>query len=209
MVELGAFYLLRMNAWLLLRLARVEMAQNPAVLPIQDLQKGIFSTGGRWMFHWMQILQFNEKRTLQQGTNFAFYGVLKYAISGAVFLIALFFLWPLGWIYAPLSIVGFYVAEVQLMFLFPLLIDRSPAPLRESMAMTRKIGTIKAVWVILPIGIFMLLGLFHWKKPFKHWYLGCLAVVIWYILERKARNKYIKKGDLKPFKTSNHPVIKK
>ncbi len=178
-----------MNAWLLLRLARAEMARNPAVLPVQDLQKGIFSTGGRWMFYWMQILQFDEKRTLQHGINFAFYGLFKYAISGAVFLITLFFLWPLGWMYAPLSIICFYAVEVQLMFLFPLLIDQSPAPLRESRTMTRSIGTIYTVLVILPIGVFMLLGLFHWKNPLKHWYLGCLAVVIWYILERKARNK--------------------
>jgi hypothetical protein len=178
-----------MNAWLLLRLARAEMARNPAVLSVQDLQKGIFSTGGTWMFHWMQMLQFDEKRTLQHAINFAFYGLFKYAISGAVFLIALFFLWPLGWMYASLPIVCFYIVEVQLMFLFPLLIDQSPAPLKESMAMTRKIGTINAVWVILPIGVFMLLGLFNWKNPLKHWYLGCLAVVIWYILERKARNK--------------------
>jgi hypothetical protein len=84
----------------------------------------------------------------------------------------------------PLSIVCFYIVEVQWMFLFPLLIDQSPAPLRESIAMTRNIGTINAVWVILPIGVFMLLGLFYWKNPLKHWYLGCLAVVIGYMVER-------------------------
>jgi hypothetical protein len=174
-----------MNAGQLLRLAQAEMARNPAVLPVQDLQKGIFSTGGEWMFYRMQMLQFDEKRTVQQLPNFAFYGLFKYALSGAAFLIALWFLWPLGWQYTPLSIICFYLVEVQWMFLFPLLIDQSPAPLRESIAMTRKIGTINAVLVILPIGVFMLLGLFHWKKPLKHWYWGCLAVVIWYNERRR------------------------
>ena len=173
-----------MNAGQLLRLARAEMARNPEVLSVQDLQKGVFSTGGKWMFHRMQMLQFDEKRIVQQLPNFAFYGLFKYALSGAAFLLALWLLWSLGWQYTPLSIVCFYIVEVQWMFLFPLLIDQSPAPLRESIAMTRNIRTINAVWVILPIGVFMLLGLFYWKNPLKHWYLGCLAVVIGYMVER-------------------------
>jgi hypothetical protein len=70
-----------MNAGQLLRLARAEMARNPEVLSVQDLQKGVFSTGGKWMFHRMQMLQFDEKRIVQQLPNFAFYGLFKYALS--------------------------------------------------------------------------------------------------------------------------------
>ncbi|MDX1943509.1 MAG: hypothetical protein SFU99_23280 [Saprospiraceae bacterium] len=142
----------------------------------------LFSIGARWMHERLCEMRGSDQE-FDEVINFTYYGVLKYSISIAGLVIALYYLIKVNIFLAPLAILFFYFLEVHFLFLFPLLIDKVKRPLLNSIRLAYKIGIIRAVFNVLPIAIFMLLGLFNYKKPLYNWYIGCLAILYWYHYE--------------------------
>jgi predicted MPP superfamily phosphohydrolase len=85
-----------------------------------------------------------------------------------------------------LGALAFYLVEVQFVFLFPLAIDGRLHPMRASIAMTRRMGTQRAVVTVIPIAFRMLSGGILGRGFLRSWVTGCLAVIIWYEAERTA-----------------------
>lgn len=115
-----------------------------------------------------------------QEVPFNRYGLLKYGFALAISTAAGVLLYGVCPLLALLATFVFYWAEVQLLFLFPLLIDRVPHPIRESFRLTRQIGVAHAMRRVMPIAFFMLSGLCHRRDPLQRWYIGCAAVLLWY-----------------------------
>lgn len=116
-------------------------------------------------------------------TSFFILGFVKYLLAslaagialGAVILIQLPVI--LGLIAAGLA---FYAVEVQFVFLFPIAIDGSATPWKKAYLMTRKIGTISAMQVVIPLAVVMLAGGLCGQGFVRCWCLGCLSIILWY-----------------------------
>ncbi len=158
---------------------------TPVVSGVVSLK--IFDLGARWMFDQLNenisysFAQFNNK------TNYFGYGVFKYGISFLLSIFSAFLFLKLNIFLLPISVIVFYIVEVHFLFLFPMIIDNFNKPVLRSIKATYKIGILKAITTVIPIGIYMVLGLFNIKNPFYNWYVGCLAIVIWY--QNEIRNR--------------------
>jgi hypothetical protein len=139
----------------------------------------VFPNGAAFMWSVLNKIR-NTDSNFDVTKAYSFYGFLKYAISLFAFLIAV--LWSLKTtiFLLPLSVFVFYTIEIHFLFLFPLLLDAVPNPICESIKMTYKIGFLKCLFTVLPIGVFMVIGLLNFKRPLYHWYIGCVSVLIWY-----------------------------
>ena len=144
----------------------------------------LFSFGAQWMYHRLRELQPDRMHPFDPKINYNLYGATKYAICLAGPLLAL--VTQRAWS-IPLGIVLFYLLEVHFLFLFPLLIDGEPRPLLASLRATYKIGVGKCLAMVIPIAGFMLFGLFRKKDRLRNWYVGCLAIIIWYNHEIRDR----------------------
>ncbi len=144
------------------------------------ISKNLFQSGANWMAEKMNV-------SIAEKTHFNQYGFFKYGICLIAFVLFFCFLLHRNIFLTPLSIVVFYFFEVHFLFLFPLLIDRIPNPIRESIKISYKIGILKAMFIVMQLSFFMLIGLFCFKNPFKNWHIGCLCIVIWY--EDEIRNR--------------------
>jgi len=179
-----SLYLLQMNYQQLWQQSSSRLQEHPTVSSFNNWQ--LFTNGARWMHAQLDDMS-GAQTSFDEGINFAFYGWIKYSVSlTAGFLSALLLVW-LHPLLLPLAILVFYFCEVQLLFLFPLLIDKVPNPVYTSIRQTAAIGTWKIIKVIIPIGIRMLLGLLNVKAPLRNWYTGCLAILIWYKYEVRNR----------------------
>ena len=87
----------------------------------------------------------------------------------------------------PLAGLAFYVVEVHFLFLFPLLLDGVAHPLRASVRATYRVGFLKALAWTLTLAAFMLAGLLRWRRPWRSWHIGCLALIQWYCHEVRGR----------------------
>jgi hypothetical protein len=68
-----------------------------------------------------------------------------------------------------------------MVFLFPLVLDGSAAPFRDSRRWTvRAGGTLSVMRIVLPLAATMLFGGFVGQGFVRTWCLGCLAVCLWY-----------------------------
>lgn len=144
----------------------------------------VFEIGSRWMF---ARLNTGTTQSFNSSVNYLGYGLLKYSISFLVFLFSAWLFLKVNLLLVPLSIVFFYLAEVHFLFLFPMVIDNVKKPVWTSVKQTYKIGVLNALITVIPIGCFMLWGLLHYKNPFRNWYIGCLAIIIWY--QNEIRNR--------------------
>lgn len=147
--------------------------------------ESVFTYGARWMF--LQMNESEEDVTFNDSINYTGYGMLKYGMSllfftGFLVMSSYYFL-PL----MILSVLVFFIVEVHFLFLFPLLLDECQEPIKESINQVYKIGVFKSVFMVLRIAVFMVVGLFYLKRPLYNWYVGCLAVVIWY--QDEVRNR--------------------
>ena len=80
--------------------------------------------------------------------------------------------------------VGFYAAEAQAVFLFPLALD-APGPMLATFRRARRLtaragGTPRVMATVLPLAARMLLGGLLGGGFRRSWCLGCLAVCVWY-----------------------------
>jgi hypothetical protein len=147
----------------------------------------VFNNGAKWMYEKLKYLEPQNKITLSPNINFNRYGYLKYGICLTIWAISLFLLLKLNIYFTPISILVFYFCEVHFLFLFPLLIDDVKNPILTSIKQTYKIGILETTFTVSQIGIFMVLGLLNFKNPFKNWYIGCFAILIWY--QNEVRNR--------------------
>jgi hypothetical protein len=67
------------------------------------------------------------------------------------------------------------------------LIENVENPLLQSIKMTYNIGLFQAVFIVIPIAFYMLIGFLNFKKPLRNWHIGCWAILIWHCDE--ARNR--------------------
>lgn len=144
----------------------------------------LFSFGAQWMYDRLHELQPCNKHPFDPGINYNVYGGIKYAVCLAGLSLALFTHRLMA---IPVGVAFFYLLEVHFLFLFPLLIDGHPRPLLASIRATHKIGVGKCLAMVLPIAGFMLIGLVRKTDRLRNWYVGCLAIIIWYDHETRVR----------------------
>lgn len=153
----------------------------------QPFSRHIFTLGARWMFGQWPLGGPPPAGGFAEHTRFGWYGSLKYGSSLLAALVvasALARLPLLLWV--PLAGLAFYLVEVHLLFLFPLLLDGVAHPLRSSVRATYRVGLLRALGWTLGIAAFMLVGLLDWRRPWRKWHIGCLAVIYWYQDEIRA-----------------------
>lgn len=163
----------------LLSKSKIFYNNNPQ--RIKDLKfSGIFKDGAAWMSARLQEIRGFHKDEYYKPVPYSFYGVLKYAILLFFFLMAVLILGSMSVFLIPLSALIFYFVEVHFLFLFPLLIDEVNKPISKSLKLTYKVGVFKCFSNVIPISIFMVIGLMNFKNPFRNWYIGCLCILFWY-----------------------------
>lgn len=134
------------------------------------------------MHHCLNKLEPAKQKRFPASTNFTRYGIGKYALCITASLLSAFLFCRINPLLTPLAVFVFYFFEVQLLFLFPLLIDDVRQPVWQSVKATQKIGIAKAMVTVLPIAFYMVAGLCK-KKSYRQWYIGCLAILLWYVKE--------------------------
>lgn len=158
---------------------KIHLEKYPGHDPAPD-PVTLFSTGARWMNDRLNQLDGNHTQAFNPHINYTLYGLLKYGICLAGFSLSAWGLSKYSILLAPLSVFVFFLLEVNFLFLFPLLIDNSATPISGSIRAVFRIGILKCVITVIPIALFMVVGLFWKKEPVRNWYIGCLAVLIWY-----------------------------
>ena len=170
----------------LLRQSAQQLAAQPTQVR-QPLSLHIFTTGARWMSAHLppragwpagfdETIKFGQYGTLKYGSSLLALLVVAGGLAQRHLLLGL-----------PLAGLAFYVVEVHFLFLFPLLLDRVAHPLRASVRATYRVGLLKALAWTLTIAAFMLAGLLRWRRPWRNWHIGCLALINWYRHEVRAR----------------------
>ncbi len=137
----------------------------------------LFTNGARWM-HGAYGALHGPVPPFPAAVRWERYGWGKYGISGAGALVAFAVPAPF-WAQMLLFLVVFYAIEVQLLFLFPLLILGVPAPVRTSVRLVWRVGFFRAWLTTILLAAYMLAGLLRWRSPFRQWCIGCLCVVLW------------------------------
>ncbi len=139
-----------------------------------------FQSGAEWM-RW-QLIQIRKVRpdSLFSSHNYSAYGILKYGFCFLIFGLTAWLLTRINIWYGPLSILGFLLAQIPFLFLFPLLIDNKRKPLNESVNMLFRTGLVRVLFNSIPIGIYMLIGFLNLSNPLLNWYRGRLAILLWY-----------------------------
>lgn len=175
-----------MTVWHLLSQSARQFAEQPAQVR-RPFSRHIFGTGARWMFGQLPPAGPALASEFSEQTNFTFYGSLKYGGSLlAALLVAGALVKLRWWPLLPLAGLAFYLVEVHLLFLFPLLLDRVAHPLCRSVQATYRVGLLRALGWTLVIAAYMLTGLLAWRQPWRRWHVGCLAVTRWYHEEIRA-----------------------
>lgn len=175
-----------MNYYELLMEGRAHLAQYPSYEPVGDAG-AVFVEGGRWMGDRLRELRGRDPRADGPVVDFNFYGCLKYGICLAGSGLVIVWAWMVNLWLMPLAGLVFYILEAPFVFLFPLLIDRVPKPLLTGLRMLRRIGLLRCLGTVIPISVFMLAGLFRRRNRIHQWYVGCMAIVIWYQYEVRNR----------------------
>lgn len=156
------------------------------MFPLSANLRMMFPLGARWMHDRLNELQ-GSIRSFDPAINYNFYGYLKYGICISGAFLAAWWLSGYGWLFIPLAILLFYLLEIHFLFLFPLLIDHSSRPVLTGIRAIFKIGIVQCLFTVIPISIFMMTGLLWKKDRFRNWYIGCLAILIWY--NNEVRNR--------------------
>lgn len=139
-----------------------------------------FAAGAQWMAKALSVVRGNAVTVPELPWNrmgIAKYGAALLAMSFGVLAAAatgrLLLL-----VFAPLL---FYAVEAQFVFLFPILLDGSGTPWRDSLRFTRRAGgTISVMTTVMPIAVVMLFAGVAQRGFVRGWCLGCLAIVLWY-----------------------------
>ncbi len=175
-----------MMYWDLIIRSKEHFRQHPVYIST-EFNLSLFSTGAQWMFDRLKELGHNPKADFDYATNYNAYGWLKYAFCGSAFLVSAILLSRIHFLLTPVAVLVFYFFEIHFLFLFPLLIDQVERPIRASIRLTYRIGVLRAMLTVMPIAFYMLRGLFWQKRPFHHWHIGSMAILLWYTDEIRNR----------------------
>ena len=145
-----------------------------------------FETGADWMGGHLVRLRGRPMPAPVPRPNFTAYGWLKYGLSMSGFGMAAWAVGCISYWLLPLAELGFYLVEIQFLFLFPLLLEGGPAPLRRSCRLTARIGYGRCLAGVLPVAAYMLAGLLRPGRARRQWHVGCLAILLWYVDETPA-----------------------
>jgi hypothetical protein len=139
-----------------------------------------FASGGEWMRHVLAHLR--GAAPAGPCCRFDRLGVVKYGLASAAAVACLAAAWLLGELWVALLVVpAFYAVEAQMVFLFPLAVDGSPALFRQARSLTVQAGgTWTVMRTVVPLAAVMLGGGFAGRGFVRSWCLGCLAVCLWY-----------------------------
>jgi hypothetical protein len=168
-----------MKAIILIKKATEKLEINPNFVNLVRFGN-VFGDGANWMRFWMLELRPNAKLASMPTWKYTIYGIFKYVVSLLFFGVSALLLCQIKPILGLFSIFIFYFVEVHFLFLFPILIENEKKPICKSIKITYEIGLFNAVKTVIVIAFFMLIGLINFQNPLKNWYIGCLAVVIWY-----------------------------
>lgn len=155
------------------------MSASPILID-RPVSVNVFKLGGVWMCRWLSVLENKQAIQYDVLVHFNAYGFMKYGICITAFVVSFWCFYTWNIYLTPLSILVFYIAEVHFLFLFPLLIDKVERPVLKSIAITYRMGLVHVLLKVIPLGFYMAFGLFRFSDPFRNWYKGCLAVLIWY-----------------------------
>jgi hypothetical protein len=175
-----------MNYRTLIAASKEHLAKYPG----NDCRLGLatmFPSGARWMYDRLNELDDHNVRPFNTGTNYNLYGFLKYGICLAGSVLSCWWFLKHAPLLTPLSALCFYLLEVQFLFLFPLLLDNSRKPVLSGLNKVFEIGIGKCLLTVMPIAFFMVLGLFRKGNHLRNWHIGCLAILILYNNEVRAR----------------------
>lgn len=147
-----------------------------------------FGEGAHWMHAAMKHAGWKLPQFAEEGVH-EWRGWLKYGVCGLLALIVAI----VAWIFdcemaAPLlGIVAFYIAEAQMVFVFPeaLLGNRSPWFRARSLTVVAG-GTLRVITTVMPIAAGMLSGFLRKDGAVHAWCRGCLAIVLWHRRVRDA-----------------------
>ncbi len=170
----------------LLAASKANLDKKPLALHCVFSLK-IFDHGAQWMFSKLNENNPDKCLPFNPSVHYTGYGVLKYGISFTVLLLAVYVISGIHLGLLPLSIFFFYFAEIHFLFIFPLLLDRCPNPIWNSIKLPYKMGIFSLIITVIPIGFFMIMGLFDVKNPLRNWYIGCNSILIWY--QHEIRNR--------------------
>lgn len=159
----------------------LRLSQNKP-LPVETTQIRNFQSGGEWMQAEIgRLTGITLTEAPQPDFNRA--GLVKYGLASLTSMLAVLLVTAPVWQAMLVAVSTFYVVEAHFLFLFPLLASNHPKPYRTSVKLTYRIGLFRCVVNILPIAIFMLAGLIRGEAPLRNWYIGCRAILIWYLDE--------------------------
>jgi hypothetical protein len=164
--------------------------RRPFAAQAQQAWKGGFISGAAWMELVIAELRGQQQRPVPACLQK--FGIFKYALAtlAASMVLCLTIITRVH-PFALLCIPAFYAVEVQMVFLFPIVLDRLPRPFQTSWQWTRKAGgTLAAMRIVLVLAAVMLFGGLLQKGFIRCWCLGCLAVVLWYEKIRQARDQF-------------------
>lgn len=170
----------------LLSASKAHLEKFPGPLPTTGFST-LFTNGAEWMHNRLNEIKNEPLLPFNKAVPYEYYGWLKYGLCVFVFVCAGMLLAAVHVWLLPVAILFFYLAEVHFLFLFPLLIIAHPYPVRKSIFMAYQTGIGKAVFTVIPIAVYMVMGLLNKRKPFKNWYIGSLAILIWYVQETNNR----------------------
>jgi hypothetical protein len=176
-----------MNYRNLLAASKEHLANYPGDNCRQRLAT-MFPSGARWMYDRLNELDSRNIRPFKISTNYNFYGFLKYGICFMGSGLCCWWFLKHAPLLTPLSVLCFYLLEIQFLFLFPLLLDNSGKPILTGMCKVFEIGIGKCLFIVMPIAFFMVLGLFKKRNNLMDWHIGCLAILIWYNNEVRVRS---------------------
>jgi len=144
----------------------------------RDARWSGFAGGAQWMRGAIAAVR---GRAPDGDAAFHWLGVLKYGIAtvGAVAMVWIAFV--LSWWLLPAAVVVFYAIECRMVFAFPLALDGSRRPLRDSHALVSvTMSAACATLLVMRIAAEMLVGGFLGRGFVRSWCVGCMAVVVWY-----------------------------
>lgn len=156
-------------------------SQRPVLEPLA-LRVGNFCSGAEWMAEVLHMLRGSDVANGRERLAFNLWGACKYGVASLAALLTMYLAISSG-IYVAVIIVPFvfYALEVQTLFLFPLLIDGSVTPLRESRRLLLRLGgTMIGMSYVTQFAVYMLFGGLAGAGITRSWCVGCIAVLLCY-----------------------------
>ena len=138
-----------------------------------------FAAGAEWMRLAMQAVRGSAPTG---STGFVRLGCVKYGLAMLPALASAAVAAFVSWWLLPVAVIAFYAVECRMVFAFPLALDGSRRPLRDSDTLVAaNLSWPRAVARVMRIAAEMLVGGLLGRGFARSWCVGCLAVVLWYV----------------------------